>query len=126
MSGYGQRNRAAAKLTPYDVQQIRRRYTEGETQGKLARDFSVSVGQIGRIVRNESWNSTGLVAPRVEATREELEMSAARLLRLQEQTRAERSGPPPSPLDGGDAPSESNGEGLSTLSEVAKKLGAGG
>ena len=47
---------AAAKLSPVEVLEIRLRYAnEGWTQGKLSREYQVSVGTIGRIVRGESW-----------------------------------------------------------------------
>ncbi len=50
------RNTKAAKLNPTQVGEIRRFYEdEGLTQGELARRYGVSVGQIGRIVRGESW-----------------------------------------------------------------------
>lgn len=47
-------NPRSAKVTPDQVLNIRRRYTQGETQSILARDYGLSVGQIGRIVRNEA------------------------------------------------------------------------
>jgi hypothetical protein len=49
------RNTRSARITPQDVRDIRRRYGEGETQAFLSRAFGVSVIQIGRIVRGESW-----------------------------------------------------------------------
>lgn len=48
-------NRRAAKLTPNQVLEIRQRYADGETQRRLASDFGMSVGHIGRIVRGEQW-----------------------------------------------------------------------
>lgn len=46
----------AAKLTPDDVYELRRLYAEESwTQGRLSRHFRISVGQVGRIVRGESW-----------------------------------------------------------------------
>lgn len=45
----------AARLTATKVLEIRQRYASGETQGALSRDYQVSVGQIGRIVRGEAW-----------------------------------------------------------------------
>lgn len=46
----------AAKLTPEQVLEMRERYVEeGWTQGALAREYKVSVGQVGRIVRGEAW-----------------------------------------------------------------------
>jgi hypothetical protein len=48
-------NSRAAKMTPMNILEIREKYAAGRTQGSLAREFGISVGQIGRIVRNESW-----------------------------------------------------------------------
>lgn len=49
-------NRGASKLTAGDVRNIREMYGGGHyTQGQLSRDFGISVNQIGRIVRGESW-----------------------------------------------------------------------
>lgn len=48
-------NTTARRLTPEQVLRIRERYASGETQGALSREFQVSVGQVGRIVRGESW-----------------------------------------------------------------------
>lgn len=50
-------NTKSAKLRPQDVLDIRNRYAGGATQGTLARDYQMSVGTIGRIVRGESWNA---------------------------------------------------------------------
>lgn len=54
-SSFRRGNISAAKLTPSQVLSIRQRYNDGESQGALAREFAVSVGQIGRIVRGEVW-----------------------------------------------------------------------
>jgi DNA-binding transcriptional regulator LsrR (DeoR family) len=49
-------HRRAAKLTPEQVLEIRRLYSEeGWTQSRLSLTFGMSVGQIGRIVRGEQW-----------------------------------------------------------------------
>ena len=49
-------NERAAKLTDTKVYWIRTMYVTGEmTQGELSRRTGVSVGQIGRICRGESW-----------------------------------------------------------------------
>lgn len=50
-------NRRAAHLSPEMVLWIREKYNGPErwTQGRLARETGRSVGQIGRIVRNECW-----------------------------------------------------------------------
>ena len=49
-------HRRSAKLTPEQVLDMRRLYAEeGWSQGRLARHFCMSVGQVGRIVRGEQW-----------------------------------------------------------------------
>lgn len=49
-------NKRSAKLTPSEVIEMRRLYSEeGWTQGRCARHFGISVGQVGRIVRGEHW-----------------------------------------------------------------------
>ena len=63
--GFGNRNTKSAKLTLTKVAEIRERYETGETQGSLARMFGVSIGQIGRIVRGESWQQREAQAPLV-------------------------------------------------------------
>lgn len=51
-----QGHKRSAKLNPEQVLEIRRLYAEENwTQGRLAREFKMSVGQIGRIVRGEQW-----------------------------------------------------------------------
>lgn len=44
-----------AKLTNNEVQRIRTRYTEGDTQAVLSSTYGVSVLTIGKIVRGESY-----------------------------------------------------------------------
>ena len=90
----------------------------GETQGSLSRRFGVSVGQIGRIVRGESWQNSFDRTP-------DLEQSAKRLLALQEAVlAADAPAPsiPPSPLEGGDMPTVEGG--LAALQEKAREFGA--
>lgn len=53
---FGVRNTRGSKLTLVDVAEIRSLYEGGATQGSLARMFNISVNQIGRIVRGESWH----------------------------------------------------------------------
>lgn len=112
MTMFGRRNTKARKLTAYEVQQIRKAYAEGETQGALARAYGMSVGQIGRIVRGESW-SGGLMPQGVSAA--ELEASAQRLLDLQHSLSKPPGPVPVSPLDGGSVPEETAGTGTATL-----------
>ena len=52
----GERN-PAAKLTKRQVAAIRRRLARGESQRSVARRFSVSASQVGRIATGESWQT---------------------------------------------------------------------
>lgn len=56
---FNHRNSRAAKLTPEQIITIRMRYDNEAycTQGKLSREYGVSVQQIGRIVRGEAWQA---------------------------------------------------------------------
>jgi len=66
------RNSRAAKLTVQKVKEIRQRYAEGETQSQLSRVYQVSLVQIGRIVRGESWQKVpGAEVGRLEAEESE-------------------------------------------------------
>ena len=120
---FEKRNNASRKLSGLQVSEIRRRYMEGETQGSLSRDFGVSVGQVGRIVRGESWQGPG--SPQ---GKEQQMMLAAKLLEVQKEMEARGVPsaplPPKSLLDGGDAPDETQGAGASTLLDKAKEYGA--
>ena len=55
MSKFHRANVRAAKVTATEVMKIRELYNEGWTQGRLSREFGLSIGQIGRIVRREAW-----------------------------------------------------------------------
>lgn len=55
MSKFRKHHTSAAKLDSMRVLAIRQKYEEGWSQGRLAREYGVSVGQIGRIVRGEAW-----------------------------------------------------------------------
>lgn len=66
-----------AKLKPSEVEEIRQRYSMGQTQGELSREFQVSITQIGRIVRREVWQSV-----RTEPTEAEVQGSVDRLAEL--------------------------------------------
>jgi hypothetical protein len=48
-------NNGASKLTEEQVAQIKRRYTNGETQTSITKDFNVSRPMIGYIVRGQWW-----------------------------------------------------------------------
>jgi len=135
---FERKNVKASKLTPTQVMEIKARYGEGATQGALCREFGVSVGQIGRIVRGESWGSVSgaAVSPQQAAASE-----AAFLQRMQARDAAGPAvkalaeefaampkrelmrSPPPSPLDGADAPSEVDGSALATLESRAAAFG---
>lgn len=102
-------NTRAAKLEPSQVLEIREKYAADWTQARLSRHFGVSVIQIGRIVRGESWQHLSMVETqsdrRMEEAlshmelpsfpKEEVEASQARLLaRLAEDVSKERSSDP--------------------------------
>jgi len=55
MSKFNSNNKRSAKLTAGKVLEMREKYVKGMSQGALAREFGVSVGQVGRIVRGEAW-----------------------------------------------------------------------
>jgi hypothetical protein len=119
---------ATRKLSLEKVQQIRQLYGEGYTQGALSRHFGVSIGQVGRIVRGESWQDT---AGNRLPTQAEADKTLENLLALQQQVRVAPellSSPPariapPSLLDGGDAPDETGGAGIAATLEKASALG---
>ena len=123
-------NRTAKKLTLGQVAEIRELYAQGATQGQLCRRFSMSVGQIGRIVRGESWAADAQPVSMPRAA--DIEASAKRLLQVQAQVNSAPGiaamaaevmrKPPPDPLDGGDAPTEVEG-GLGALNERAAAYG---
>lgn len=53
--GFNRGHIAAAKLTPTKVYEMRQLYSEGWTQRALADKYNMSVVQVGRICRGESW-----------------------------------------------------------------------
>lgn len=63
---FGVSNRKAAKVTAVMVEQMRRDYELGATQRELAEMSGLSVVQVGRIVRGESWKDTGTAKGFVE------------------------------------------------------------
>lgn len=84
------RNTKAAKLSWSQIGDIRREYEAGATQGELCKKYGMSVGQIGRIVRGESWKDIkgGDYKPLVGPM--DFEASAARVLkRVQEENERE-------------------------------------
>lgn len=69
------RNTRSAKLTAGQVIDMRHKYAHLRyTQGRLAREYGLSVVQVGRILRGESWQ--GLP---IEPTSEEIAASARRV-----------------------------------------------
>ena len=80
-------NARSAKLTGEQILEIRDLYEAGWSQGRLAREFKMSVVQIGRIVRGESWAKLGgaraeQVLVEDPPSTEEVEASAERLKKL--------------------------------------------
>jgi hypothetical protein len=60
MNRFRRGNVTASKLSPSEVHRMRELYNSGVTQGALSREFKVSVGQVGRIVRGEVWQEYGV------------------------------------------------------------------
>jgi len=125
------------KMTAELVQEMRRAYGEGATQGALARHYQLGIAQVGRIVRGECWQKgSGLRMP----TQAEQDRTLEKLLTLQEQVKAREAwevehggeaaevlgvkrAPPPMLTEGGDAPSEVDGSAFGRLQEVAEHDG---
>lgn len=94
---FGRNNLRRSVLTASKVGEIRALYGKGHvTQGQLARDYGVSVVQIGRIVRGEVWQGLG---PQQVGARE-LEESAARMLALQAEVLGQAEEEAPAPPSG--------------------------
>ena len=91
------RNKKAQKMTAGEVAELRQLYGQGATQGELCRRFGIYVGQVGRIVRGESWQAgAGARMP----TQEESDATLGRLLALQQAVNdglVEPPAPPPKP-----------------------------
>jgi len=66
MGNFGMGNRKASKVTAVMVEEMRRAYEQGVTQRELGERYRLSVGQVGRIVRRESWQDTGVAKRFVE------------------------------------------------------------
>lgn len=88
------RNAGGRKLSEGMVGEIRRRYAKGETQGALSRGYGVSVGQIGRIVRGESWQNPAVLSQHrpPEMPQEDEQAMLDRLLALQQQVKGAEGG----------------------------------
>lgn len=111
MSKFQEGHLRAAKLTPSDVFEMRRLYADEKwSQGRLARHFGVSVGQVGRIVRGESWQQyeqplsdaqvehRGIVSGEPAPTPQEIEASELALL-AKLNTRVSETTPQEDPLE---------------------------
>lgn len=58
MTAFNRGNTRAAKLTAEQVLEIRDKYlNHGYSQARLCREFQVSINTIGRIVREETWQT---------------------------------------------------------------------
>jgi hypothetical protein len=57
MTKFGKHHTRSAKLTGEQVYQLRLDYVSGTSQGDLSRKYQISIGQVGRIVRGESWQA---------------------------------------------------------------------
>jgi transcriptional regulator with XRE-family HTH domain len=55
MNTFRRNNISGAKMTPQKVISLRHLYAEGKTQRELCSIFGLSIAQVGRIVRGESW-----------------------------------------------------------------------
>lgn len=131
--------RPRRKVNKAIVRQMRTRFELGETQAALAREFGISVIQVGRITRGECWGEV-----QRDPTQQELDEMHARIManiaagpgmtprevaephpmdftlpkfdmpmspELREKAIALGLKVPPSPMDGGDAPDEPDREG---------------
>jgi hypothetical protein len=84
---FGSKNTRAAKLDATKVHELRMKYHNGATQGSLAREYGISVNQVGRIVRGESWQQyhnpampeVQTMQPQREITDEEIQASLNKL-----------------------------------------------
>lgn len=86
-SKFTYRNNKAAKVTAPLVIEMRARWARGNvTQAQLCREYGLSVVQMGRILRGESWQNVAM--PLGE---EDMAASAQRMLAVQ----AERDNAPP-------------------------------
>ena len=85
MPAFRRKNSSASKVTEAQVYAMRQAYESGRvTQGQLCRDYGLSIAQVGRIVRYESWADA-----RPPVTPDALADSAQRLFAgLEEETEA--------------------------------------
>ena len=119
------------KLDWTTVTEMRENYASGMSQGMLSRKYGVSVGTVGRIMRNESWQREGAslrlpgsaYSPPKPVTPENYTELLMRHAKPAVEEMLQEISPPPSLLDGGDAPDETAGTGISALQQRAKELG---
>ena len=78
MSKFNRGHSKAAKLTPEQVYALLQEYEEGASQGSLSRKYGISVGQVGRICRGESWQNM----PKVKSQEEWAAEAAASAQRV--------------------------------------------
>ena len=77
-------NTKATQVTDAQVYEIKDKYlNQGYTQGRLAREYGLSINTIGRYVRGESRQKVTPPAPTL--TSEELQAIAENALRIQEE-----------------------------------------
>lgn len=68
MTKFSRHNTRSAKLTAAQVLELRQKYAAGMSQSELSREFQVTIGTIGRIVRGESWQNFQRITPPAELT----------------------------------------------------------
>lgn len=107
MTKFARHNERAAKLEVHQVKAMREKYAQGATQASLSREYSVSVVQVGRIVRGESWQSLPTVKSAAEMQLEAFSMEAraqesarrvAEMLRIEPVNPEEFIDKPPIPI----------------------------
>jgi hypothetical protein len=84
-----------AKLNWQIVREIRESYAQGATQGELCRRFKVTIGTVGRVVRNEAWIDRTETSRRINVPQKSMEeiLESAR----QVQAEVNASKPPSQP-----------------------------
>ena len=139
------KNKKAKKLTAGQVAEMRQHYENGATQGALCKYYKVSVGQVGRIVRGESWAEGALdrgpsleeidaMGERHLAQQQARDAASPEVARLAAEFAAVMKQPasaadygarqaPRSPLEGGEGDDGIAPTGLSQLEQHAKDYG---
>jgi len=82
MSKFNRGHSKAAKLTAEQVYALLQEYEGGASQGALSRKYGVSVGQVGRICRGESWQNMPKVKSQEEWEKEAAESAQRMFERL--------------------------------------------